>query len=151
MRCHSEVPFSACTQWRDCASRGVGRVALHCKLQGDAVAGFLTDSVHCWPCSSPSLGEGSKHRPDTRPDELVLFIWPMCLFAWDCLSTASTRMHMIGFICSFIYLLFIFFDIFSAMEHFYIETPTKSVQNGHYLNYKITKHSHQVEGKPGLI
>lgn len=37
-------------------ARGVGRVALHCKQQGDAVAGFLTDSAHCSPCSSPSLG-----------------------------------------------------------------------------------------------
>lgn len=68
-------------------ARGVGRVALHCKLQGDAVAGFLTDSAHCLPCSSPSLGgeKQTEAREEARwtgpihPGKVLVCTAPPCL------------------------------------------------------------------------
>lgn len=41
---------------------------------GDVVSWFLTDSIYCSQCLSPSLGE-PKQRPTRQPDESVLFIW----------------------------------------------------------------------------
>lgn len=81
MRCPSEVPFSACTQWRDCASPGSGSSGVTLQAAGGC-GGWLFDRQCALLAVLVSISwEGSKQRPERRPDEPVLFIWPKRLCA----------------------------------------------------------------------